>query len=137
MANVTMSQHYPMPASEIWKIVGNFQGLADWHPLIEKSAPEEGGKKRRLTLPDGGIVIEELIEQDDGTKIQVYEIRESKLPLTGYRATIKVSDDPDGKGCTVEWSGSFEPTSSEKEAADIVQAVYSNGLDQLKRMFGG
>ena len=41
-----------------WKKVGDFCGIASWHPAIEKCELSEGGKIRTLSLKGGGTVVE-------------------------------------------------------------------------------
>jgi len=47
-----MSVEVGSAADVVWKIVGNFNGMPDWHPLVRGSVlePSEGGVGRRLTI---------------------------------------------------------------------------------------
>ena len=61
-----------------------------------------------------------------------YEILESPLPMTGYKATISVADA--GDKAVVVWSSTFEGTAD--GASDIVAGIYTAGLDALAAKFG-
>ncbi len=137
MANVIVKQSFAIPASQIWDMIGQFNGLADWHPGIVKSELEEGGTRRRLTLEGGGgEIVEQLEAHDESGRLYSYSILESPLPIKGYAATIKVSEN-EGGGCTVEWSSDFQPLGPPTEVQDMIRGIYDAGFENLKKMFGG
>ncbi len=135
MANVKMSSHFNVAPDKVWNLIGGFNALPDWHPAVEKSELEEGGTIRRLHLVGGGQIVERLQPSDDDAHVYAYSILESPLPVEGYTAEIRVR--PDGDGCEVEWSSSFEPAgASETDAMKAIQGIYEAGFDNLKKMFG-
>jgi len=136
MSEVSMKTHLTAPAAEVWKMVGQFNGLPDWHPMIVKSELEDGGRQRSLSLPDGSRVVEELHDLDDGSHTLTYAIVDSPLPVMNYTATIKVVPDADGSGCTVEWSGAFDAEGDPNQAVNAIQNIYEAGLQNLKKMYG-
>jgi len=136
MTTVSMSQKLNVSADEAWKLVGGFNALPDWHPAVEKSELEEEGQMRRLSLAGGGTIIEKLEKSDDNSRTYSYAIVESPLPLSNYRAVIKIT--PTDDGCAIDWSSEFDPAGGmEGEAADAVRGIYQAGFDNLKNMFGG
>jgi hypothetical protein len=137
MSEVSMKQHFPVPASQVWQVIGNFHTLQDWHPMVQKSESAEGGTIRRLTLPDGSTIEEKLQQHDNNAMTYSYGITKGNLPFSGYSSTIRVIEDKDGKGCTVEWGGEFTPAGNENEAIKTVQGLYEAGLKNLQNMFGG
>ena len=130
MAKVSVSEKIPANAQQVWEMIGNFNSLADWHPAIEKSELEEGGSVRRLTMPDGTIIVETLTSE----RIYEYVIPDGQLPLPGYKAFIRVVEDDDGN-CTATWESEFEPQAPNAE--DMVTGLYQAGFDNLRKMFGG
>lgn len=136
MAKVSMSLPLGVSADEVWKMIGGFNALPDWHPAVEKSVLEEAGQVRRLGLVGGGEIVERLESVNEHERVYSYTIESGPLPVSGYRATIRVRDE-DGKA-TVEWSSDFTPAgASEQDAVAAIQGVYQAGLDNLKKMFGG
>jgi len=137
VAKVSMSTQLSVPADELWKMIGGFNALPDWHPGVEKSELADGGRQRTLQLAGGGTIVETLVSQDDGSKTYTYEIKDSPLPVANYVSTINVS--PSGeKTSTVEWSSNFEASGApESEAVKAIQDMYQTGLDNLKKMYGG
>ena len=135
MTAVTMNQHYDVDADQVWKVIGNFQTLHDWHPRVSRTESKEGGTVRKLTLPDGSTITETLKDRDDKARSYTYEITKSGLPISGYVATITVTPDKTG-GCTVEWSSEFEAHAQESDIVRNMQQLYQSGFDNLKKMFG-
>jgi uncharacterized protein YndB with AHSA1/START domain len=134
MAKVSVSEKIPANAQQVWEMIGNFNSLADWHPAIEKSELEEGGSVRRLTMPDGTTIVETLTSEDGKERIYEYLIPDGQLPLSGYKAFIRVVEDDDGN-CTATWESEFEPQAPNAE--DMVTGLYQAGFDNLRKMFGG
>lgn len=137
MAKINMKTGLNVAPDEVWKLVGNFNTLADWHPDVEKSELSEEDSIRSLSLAGGSKIVEKLIKVDDKERIYSYSIVDSPLPVSNYVATISVKDNGDGK-TTMEWSSEFEADgAAENEAMDVVAGIYQAGFDNLKKMFGG
>jgi hypothetical protein len=136
MANVSMSLPLMASAEQVWKIIGGFNAIPDWHPAVEKSELEVGGEIRKLTLVGGGEITERLDQHDDASRTYTYTITSSPLPVANYTATITVKEE--GGNCSVEWSSEFEPSgASENQAVETIQGVYQAGFDNLKKRFSG
>lgn len=135
MTKVSMSADLDVSADEVWKLIGGFNALPDWHPAVEKSELEHEGQQRRLSIAGGGTIVERLEKIDDDSRTYSYTIEDSPLPLANYRSTIKVSGE--GEGCTVEWSSEFNADgATEGDAMEAVRGIYQAGLDNLQKMFG-
>ena len=136
MTKVSMSTDLNVSADKVWKLIGGFNALPDWHPAVEKSELEEEGQQRRLSLVGGGTIIERLENIDEDSRTYSYTIADSPLPLTNYKSTIKVTGE--GENCTVEWSSDFAVAgTSEGEGMEAVRGIYQAGFDNLQKMFGG
>ncbi len=139
MSKVSLSSNFPATPEAIWKLIGGFNALPDWHPGIAKSEIETDGNttRRRLTLAGGGTIVEKLEKSDDDAHLYSYSIEESPLPVANYTATIRVTEAPGG-GSTIEWSSDFEASGApETDAVQAIQGIYQAGFDNLKKMFGG
>jgi hypothetical protein len=135
MTEVKQSVRLPAPVAEVWKRIGGFNALPDWHPLVEKSELAEGGSIRRLTIP-GGVMVERLEGQDEKTRTYSYAITDSPLPVKDYHATLRVREE--GDTTVVEWESRFEPKdASPEEASKTIQGTFQAGFDNLKKVFGG
>lgn len=137
MAKVSLQSTFAISPDEVWKLIGKFNALPDWHPAIQSSRLEDGGRLRRLSILGGGEVVERLETIDEKDRLYRYSIVSGPLPVANYTATLRVRDD--GKGnALVEWSSEFDPVKGapEQEAVNVIQNVYQTGFDNLKKMFG-
>ncbi len=131
-----MKTNLNVTPDKLWKLIGGFNALPDWHPAVEKSHLEEGGSMRRLSLHDGGTIVEKLTQLDDKERVYSYSIIDSPLPVANYESTIRVKDDNEGN-TTVEWCSEFDAKgATESEAMDAISGIYQAGFDNLKKMFG-
>ncbi|MBW0119128.1 SRPBCC family protein, partial [Pseudonocardia abyssalis] len=111
-------------AEEVWSVIRDFDGLPAWMPAIAASSLDtdgtaaEVGAVRRLTLGDGGTVVERLLVLDDLARSQTYEILESPFPVRRYVATVRVAPVTDTGQAFVEWWTDFD-----SEAADVPELV--------------
>jgi len=131
---VKQSVRLPVPVTDVWKRIGGFNSLFDWHPMVEKSEVQ-GGTVRKLTLPGGATIVQKLEGKDDKSYKYSYSVTETPLPVADYHSTIEVRRD--GDESIVEWMGRFEPKGADaKDAQKAIQDAYQAGLDNLKKMFG-
>jgi hypothetical protein len=136
MAKASSSAELPVPADEVWNLIGGFGSLPDWLPYIPKSELHEGGRTRHLANPDGSTIIERLMAFDERGRSYTYHILEAPFPVMDYYSTLKVIATDGGKGSRVEWSGEFTPKGvSDQEASKIFQDIYGDGLKALAGNF--
>ncbi len=139
MTKVSLSTLLPVSARVVWETIGGFNDLARWHPAVARSeeTKEGGGTVRTLHLHGGGVIVERLESKNDRERSYSYTVLEAPLPVARYRATLRVSESPDGRGCTVEWASEFEPSGApESEAVKAVRGIYEAGFENLRKMFG-
>ncbi len=131
-SSVTRKATLAASITEVWGLVGNFHGLADWHPAIESSTRESVGDEefRRLALAGGGQIIEHLVGKT--THSYTYSIIRSPLPIAHYEAKIEANTA--GANTEITWSSSFTPTADNAE--DVVAGIYEAGLNALVERFG-
>ena len=135
MARISMSTTLKVPADSLWNLVGDFNGMADWHPAFARSELEEGGKRRRLTLADGGEVYEQLESRDDAQRTYAYTIIESPLDVIDYRSRMAVLEGSDGNS-TFVWACEFKSENSEAAMMLLMQDIYDAGFENLRKIFG-
>ena len=138
MSKVSLDQVLPVPADVVWGVVGQFNGLPEWHPAVEKSeVSQEGGKRQRtLSLAGGAQIVENLETLDDGARCLDYSIVSAgPLPVTNYKSRIEVR--PEGAGCRITWSSEFDAEGAPATDAEAaVRGIYEAGFQNLKTMFG-
>lgn len=134
MASASAFIDIPASADQVWQLVGGFNSLPDWLPIIAKSESGEGGRLRRLHTPTGDIIVERLETFDNAARTYSYSIVQAPFPVTDYVATLRV--EALGEGARVTWSGRFTPKGVSDEAAQaLFEGVYSDGLAALVANF--
>ena len=130
--DVTKTATIAASPETVWKTIGGFCGIGEWHPVVEKCVPSErdGKKVRTLSLKGGGTLLEEEQARDDKAMSYTYTILEGPLPVTDYKSTIKVAKD--GSGSKVTWSGNFKAKGApDAKAEEAIGGVYDSGLKGL------
>ncbi|MCJ2061281.1 SRPBCC family protein [Methylobacterium sp. J-088] len=126
---VTKSVDVAAAPEAVWKTIGGFCGIGDWHPVIEKCAlSKKGGKDvRTLNLKGGGTIVEEEESRSDKKMDYTYTILEGPLPVTDYHSTITVAKA--GSGSKVTWTGTFKAKGApDDKAKEAIAGVYEAGL---------
>lgn len=134
------------PIEAVWDRIKDFNGLSNWHPMVQSSRIEEGsangvvGCTRELTLKDGGEKVrEQLLGYSSVDYSIVYNILESNMPLSDYISTMRLRPVVDGNITFFEWSVTFniDPGHDGNEQTEFFTSeVYQSGFDSLKEMFG-
>ena len=113
-----------------WKKVGDFCGIADWHPAVEKCVLSADGKQRTLSLKGGGTLVEALEAVDNANRTYTYTILSGPLPVTNYHSTISVSPDP--KGSSIKWVGKYDANGApDADAKKVIDGIYEGGEKAL------
>lgn len=137
--NLNVSKETTLNASPAtaWKMVGDFNHLDVWHPVVvgsELVGDATGvGAVRVLTLGNGASITEKLTAQSANS--YSYAITESPLPLENYESTITVLPAADGKSI-VKWTSTFDANgATDEEATNTISGIYDAGLGNLEKHF--
>lgn len=134
MASASVSIDIAAPADQVWASIGGFDNLPLWLKVVASSTLEDGGRIRRLVTGDGSIIVERLLSFDEAARRFTYEHVTAPDPVTGYVATMTVSETTKDQS-RVTWSSSFTPTGlSTAEATAHFEAIYQKGLSDLKML---
>jgi hypothetical protein len=133
MGHTTASLEVPVTADRVWQLIGGFNSLPDWLPLIPVSELSEGGRVRHLKTADGHAIIERLEAFDEKARAYSYSILEAPFPASDYLATISLQEVAGRASSLVTWSGSFSPVGiSDEEGVQLFHGIYEEGLMALK-----
>ena len=130
--DVTKSIDVAASPDAVWKTIGGFCGIGDWHPVVEKCALSKTGAKpvRTLSLKGGGTLVEEEQSRDDSKMDYTYTILEGPLPVTDYRSTIRVAKA--GSGSKITWMGTFKAKGApDAKAEEVIGGIYDAGLKSI------
>lgn len=121
-------------AAEVWATYGGWCAIKEWHPLIAdcKESKEGDTEFRTLTLKDGGVIKEKLL--DKGNRSYKYAIIESPLPVKNYTAQLSVTpDDDDEDEINLVWAATFDAEGKPNaEARKTIDGILKAGLDSIK-----
>lgn len=137
MAQVLVTIEVAASAEELWRLVGRFDRLGEWHPMVAhcEARSSSKGAVRRARLIDGGMLEERLEHVSDEERVCLYSVVSSPLPIGNWVAEIRVRDHG-GRAC-VEWSCNFTPLGArEIDAVKAIQDLYQAGLEGLRRLYG-
>lgn len=137
--NLNVSKDVTVNASPdtTWKMIGDFNHLDVWHPVVISSelTHDKTNNVRLLTLANGATITEKEVSRDDAKRSYTYAIVESPLPIANYVSTISVSPTADGKS-TVTWRSSFDADGvTDEEAINTITGIYDAGLNNLDKHF--
>lgn len=137
--SVTKSIELDAAPTTVWKMIGGFNHLDVWHPVVTGSELQGKGMKpgdiRVLSLANGASITEKLIAHSDEQKTYTYAITESPLPVKDYVSTITVSTASDGKS-QVEWRSTFNANDApDSKAVETITGIYDAGLNTLAKHF--
>jgi hypothetical protein len=120
--------HIDRPPEAVWAIVGNL-GSMDWIPGVIGSTID--GTIRTCEVGEGAILKEEILSMDEAARHYEYTIVESRMPVSFYRASMKVMDD--GTGSRFIWTAEIEPG----DLGPTIEAALEGGTQALKARLEG
>ncbi len=119
-----------LSADALWAKIGDFCGISQWHPAVEKCALSADGKTRTLSLKGGGTIVEALVKMDAPGRSYTYAIVSGPLPVANYTSTISVA--ADSAGSVVTWVGKYDAKgASDADSMKAIDGVYTSGLKAL------
>ena len=144
MAKVYISTVIDAPASAVWQVVRNFNGLPEWTPFVAESrieqnmAADQVGCIRNFRLKDGGRFRERLLALSDYEMSCCYSILESPMDVENYIATLSLTPITDGNATFAEWTAEFDaPLEREdKLVRSVGQNFFQAAFASLKVRFG-
>jgi len=144
MVKVYQSTVLNAPADRVWRDLRDFNGLANWHPLIvlsriEKDHPaDKVGCVRNFQLKDGSRIREKLLSLSDFDYTCTSAILDGPLDLSDHHATLRLFPVTEGNRCFIEWSAEFEcPPQKAAELTETVgEGMIQTGLAALKKRYG-
>src|SRR5579875_3026229 len=127
MAEETVTTAIDASPDEVWKLVGDFEGIDKFFPGIESLRIE--GDTRVIGMM-GIEVSEQLLERNDSGRRLVYSVV-GGVPIESHRATVTVGEREGGS--IVEWAVEVKPD----EMLPIFVDVYQQALAQVREKVTG
>lgn len=137
---LTVTHEYAHSRQAVWAVLSNFGDISWTHGWSKIETEGNGvGMVRRIFMEGLEQPIDEVLESLDATAFTLsYSIpRGLPMPLTGYLATVKLSEPAPGR-CLVEWSCQAEPQGmSDADAQQMMTGVYQQMLQWLEARLSG
>jgi Polyketide cyclase / dehydrase and lipid transport len=139
MTRAYYSTVFEQPAPQVWKIVRDFNNYPVWVDGAGESRIEDGktgdavGAVRSVLYQERHIR-QRLLALSDVERAQTYEFcGVASLPVTDFRATLRIRPVVDGDRAFVEWWATFdcEPGRSE-EFSRTLRGWFSTWLESLR-----
>lgn len=121
MARAYYSTVFERPAGVIWNVIRDFNNYAVWVNGGGASEIEDGKSGDtvgavRSVLYQGSLIRQRLLAQSDVDRSQTYEFCGAPaLPVSDYRATLRVTPVVDGDRAFVEWWATFDCEAGRRE----------------------
>lgn len=125
-------------AQSLWQEVGSFQGVGEWHPMLEgvEGHGEQPGSTRTAQTGDGQRQVERLKEIAPAQHRYRYEMVSSPMPVKDYVGEFAIHDN-DARHSTVVWTADFDATSSDPdEVTAVVRQFLTTGVESLQKRYG-
>ena len=133
--SVSFSHSSPHPAAAFWQVLGAFTEI-DWlvGPGNYRVGEHEGHPARILSMET--LIVEFLLGCDDDSRELRYGVLKNPfVPVDNYQATVTVA--PDGDGCLVSFSSTFDLDAVPLEQANqMLTGAYRMMADQIDRNIG-
>lgn len=128
MASIRHHRRTTATPDEVWALVTDFGGLADWFPGVD-ACTIDGGVRTVTTM---GMDIEEKQITNDGELRRLqYSIVGGPMVPAHHLATIDVLDD--GDGALIVYSCDVAPD----ELAEVFDGVYASAAQGIADHFNG
>jgi len=126
------------PAKDVWDLIGRFESLPRWHPLVAACTLErekDGSVLRHIRLHDGTPIVNRETARSDTAYSYSYELVEGPLSVVFYRSTLRLIDRGNDR-CTLDWASTFDSgDASEDEVTQRVESLIGPGVESLKGRF--
>lgn len=125
MATVTKHLQFPVPAADLWAIVGNVTRI-DWVPVITSCTLD--GDVRSMEMAGVGTVQERIYTRDaDGMLLEYGLINRPAVAL--HKASLQVLP-LDANSCELRWSTQIEPDALQP----LIEGGMQSALDALIKL---
>jgi hypothetical protein len=142
MAKVHVESVIVAPLARVWEYIRDFNGLPKWFPGVTDSHIEDGvaadqaGCIRNFGLQGGPRVREQLVSLSDHDHSCSYTMIEAPLPVSNYRATVRLSLAAEAQHTLAEITSEFDCSADqEKEMVAFFGKTYQGAFDLVKQHF--
>ena len=139
MATLTVSKHIAAPPEAVWAILADFANVG-WIPAAGDVQIEGEGPGMRRIIRGGGPtpVTETLIWVEPDRHALSYEIANSPLPVSRFRAVVTVTEgNRPNTGSTATWDIEYEPNGDDADTRRGIELIYDTMAGWLEQAANG
>lgn len=137
--DVKESTRIAAPIDQVWAQIGDFCGIAAWHPAVEGCTlrQRDGAQERDIALKGGGSIVERRQAASTAKHWLRYSIVSGPLPVENYVSTLRLTA-VDAKTTRIVWSSRFKAKGApDAEAKTVIAGIYTAGFDGLRKALSG
>lgn len=137
MPKITETATIPLDAETLWKDVGGFDSVGDWHPMLESAQMfgNGAGATRVAHAQSGEDQIERLDALDRRRRLYRYTMERTSLPVCDYTGEFRI--ERVGKASRIVWSARFELTpDGDGRTIESIRRFLHAGTESLKSRYG-
>ncbi|HEX8588552.1 SRPBCC family protein [Pseudomonas sp.] len=130
------------PASEVWKVVGDFGGFTQFIPAlasIEVIGTGQGSVRYKRFKEGGLVVVEQLNSRDDDAMFMTWTTLYNNLGVSRLWASMTVVP-RDEASCVATWTIIAEPMNDNSMSADdfkaFLQGFADGAMNNVPLLFG-
>ncbi len=131
MAVIHASAVIAAPIEQVWDLVGDWPGISNWHPFVEKSELGDGppahtaGSTRICTLVNGAALTERQVERSDERFMYAYSITDGPMPMKSHKGVVQLHPVTDTGHTFVDWTITVE---AEDEVLGTITAMFEEAI---------
>jgi polyketide cyclase/dehydrase/lipid transport protein len=136
MPEIVESVRVEAKSADVWRKVGKFGALADWHPMLANMASEgeREGSRRIAETRNGSRQTERLLELEPARHFYRYRMEATAMPVRNYVGEFRVDDNGD-RSSTVVWSARFDVTTAdENNTVRTIRDFFKTGLAYIETL---
>ncbi len=128
--HVKRSLELSAPAVEVWRLIGDFCDIDDWHPNVSACSLKaaDGSLVRVLTTVSGDEIVQKRIAEEPGLSYS-YKTVSASLPIEKFTATLSI--EPYGTPL-IMWSASF--SSDDPATEQIIVEEIETGIAAIENI---
>lgn len=124
-----------VPGTTIWDAISGIGHLDRWFPVI-KHCQVDGqgvGATRTLTLVDGGVMRDVIVEIDHDKHQFCYKRTESPFPISHYLGSVNVNSTKKGE-TELSWSVEYQLAKENRhEMRSLILNVIAGGINGIEQ----
>lgn len=138
MPAITETAQVSVEANTLWRKIGAFGAVAEWHPMLKEveTAGNGVGATRTARGECGGEQVERLQAIASARRTYSYTTERASIPVRDYRGEFRI-DRAGKRASLVTWSVRFElAEGGGEETVETVRQFLHAGLESLKTKYG-